>query len=342
MKIYVVFTGGTIGSSVSGGVISPADSSKSVLLQNHIAHCCDDVSFETFTPYFALSENLCAENLNLLVQCVRGIAEKGGEKIIVCHGTDTLQFSAAALSYALVGTKACAVLVSANYPLSDSRSNGFANFEAAVDFLKNNNSRGVFAAYKNRGRNEAEILAAESLLTYPEGSDFLAEQGFFENANHAENKSAQKCANAASFAENSASNGEISKRKNPRSLADFGVQSIEFSHRSGVLALQCVPGCDYNFDLSGKKAVILRPYHSGTLNTENADFQKFCALCRQSAVPVFAVSVPAGDIYESSRAFDKLGVIPLPLTFAHAYVKAWLAPFEGAELARFMQADISL
>lgn len=33
MKIYVVFTGGTIGSSVSGGVISPADSSKSVLLE---------------------------------------------------------------------------------------------------------------------------------------------------------------------------------------------------------------------------------------------------------------------------------------------------------------------
>ena len=179
MKIYVVFTGGTIGSSVSGGVISPADSSKSVLLENYIALHGNDVSFETAAPYFALSENLCAENLNSLVRCVCGIAENGGEKIIVCHGTDTLQFSAAALSYALAGTKACAVLVSANYPLSDSRSNGFANFEAAVDFLKNNNSRGVRVSYKNIGDECAEILDAAHLLTYPEGSAFLAEKGYF-------------------------------------------------------------------------------------------------------------------------------------------------------------------
>lgn len=80
MKIYVVFTGGTIGSSVSGGVISPADSSKSVLLENYIALHGNDVSFETAAPYFALSENLCAENLNSLVRCVCGIAENGGEK----------------------------------------------------------------------------------------------------------------------------------------------------------------------------------------------------------------------------------------------------------------------
>ncbi len=326
MKIYVVFTGGTIGCSASGGVISPAGFSKSSLLQNYTALHGNDVLFEAQTPYFALSENLCAENLNSLVRCVRGIAEKGGEKIIVCHGTDTLQFSAAALSYALAGTKACAVFVSANYPLTDSRSNGFANFEAAVDFLKSNNPCGVFAAYKNRGAKHAEVLAAVRLLTYPEGSDFLAEQGFFEfaeNANQQKNKIKKECENACT-------------------LADFGISGVEFSRRSGVLALQCVPGCDYNFDLSGKKAVILRPYHSGTLNTENVDFQKFCALCRAENVPVFAASVPAGDIYESSCSFDKLGIIPLSITFADAYVRAWLAPLEGGGLARFMQANISL
>ena len=80
MKIYVVFTGGTIGSSVSGGVISPADSSKSVLLENYIALHGNDVSFETAAPYFALSENLCAENLNSLVRCVCGIAETAAKK----------------------------------------------------------------------------------------------------------------------------------------------------------------------------------------------------------------------------------------------------------------------
>lgn len=109
-----------------------------------------------------------------------------------------------------------------------------------------------------------------------------------------------------------------------------------------MLALQCVPGCDYCFDLAGKKAVVIRPYHSGTLNTASLDFQKFCADCKEKNIPVFAVSVPAGDIYESSCAFDTLGIIPLDLTFSNAYIRAWLAPFKGEALARFMQADIAL
>ena len=62
MKVHVVFTGGTIGSTASGGVISPADSSKSVLLENYIALHGNDVSFEIVSPYFALSENLCSDN----------------------------------------------------------------------------------------------------------------------------------------------------------------------------------------------------------------------------------------------------------------------------------------
>lgn len=37
------------------------------------------------------------------------------------------------------------------------------------------------------------------------------------------------------------------------SLADFGIDGVEFSQRSGVLAMQCVPGCDYNFNVSEKK-----------------------------------------------------------------------------------------
>lgn len=337
MKIHVVFTGGTIGSSVSGGVISPADSSKSVLLENYIALHGNDVSFETAAPYFALSENLCAENLNSLVRCVCGIAENGGEKIIVCHGTDTLQFSAAALSYALAGTKACAVLVSANYPLSDSRSNGFANFEAAVDFLKNNNSRGVRVSYKNIGDECAGILDAAHLLTYPEGSAFLAEKGYFaldNNENFVKNKASEKSKNDAFACK------ECSAKA--ASLADFGIDGVEFPERSDVLVLQCVPGCDYNFNVSEKKAVILRPYHSGTLNTASLDFQKFCAACKEKNIPVFAASVPEGDIYESSCAFDFLGIIPLDLTFSNAYIRAWLAPFKGESLSRFMQANIAL
>ena len=226
--------------------------------------------------------------------------------------------------------------MSANYPLSDSRSNGFANFEATVDFLKNNNSRGVRVSYKNIGDECAGILDAAHLLTYPEGSAFLAEKGYFalDNENFGKNKASEKSKNDAFACKECGAKAT--------SLADFGIDGVEFPERSEVLALQCVPGCDYNFNISEKKAVILRPYHSGTLNTASLDFQKFCAACKEKNIPVFAASVPAGDIYESSCAFDFLGIIPLDLTFSNAYIRAWLAPFKGESLSRFMQANIAL
>ena len=64
--------------------------------------------------------------------------------------------------------------------------------------------------------------------------------------------------------------------------------------------------------------------------------------CKEKNIPVFAASVPEGDIYESSCAFDFLGIIPLDLTFSNAYIRAWLAPFKGESLSRFMQANIAL
>jgi L-asparaginase len=45
------------------------------------------------------------------------------------------------------------VLVSAAYPLSDSRSNGLDNFRGAVDFIRSGVGKGVFVSYRNSGEN---------------------------------------------------------------------------------------------------------------------------------------------------------------------------------------------
>ena len=61
--------------------------------------------------------------------------ERGAENyegIIVTTGTDTLAYSSAALGYAFGELSVPMVTVSANYPLSDERSNGFSNFEQYV------------------------------------------------------------------------------------------------------------------------------------------------------------------------------------------------------------------
>ena len=48
--------------------------------------------------------------------------------VIITHGTDTLQYTAAFTGYIMAGAQIPIVLVSANYVLEDVRSNGVDNF----------------------------------------------------------------------------------------------------------------------------------------------------------------------------------------------------------------------
>ena len=171
MKIKVILTGGTIDSELSGGVLSPV-ASPAAKLEAAYRKSGGRADFEFSSPFTVLSENLCAEYLNMLVENILSAYKGGFDKIIVCHGTDTLQYSAAAVMYALAGLPCTAVFVSAAKPLDDENTNGFENFCAAAAFLETRTVHGVFAAYANSGEN-AKIMPASRLALFAENSDSL-------------------------------------------------------------------------------------------------------------------------------------------------------------------------
>lgn len=115
MKILVVFTGGTIGSRYNDGVISPDSSTRYKLIEMYKQNG-GYAEFDAISPYTVLSENLNGEYFNLLYNSVKeNINNYDG--IIVTHGTDTLQYTSAVLSYMFGLCNTPIVLVSANYPL---------------------------------------------------------------------------------------------------------------------------------------------------------------------------------------------------------------------------------
>lgn len=317
MKIKVILTGGTIGSALSGGVLSPV-ASPAAKLENAYRKTGGSAEFEFCSPFTVLSENLCAENLNMLIESVLSAYNDGYNKIIVCHGTDTLQYSAAAVMYALAGMPCTAVFVSAAKPLDDENTNGFANFCAAAAFLEQCNVQGVFAAYANC-EESAKILPASHLALFAEDSDSL------------------RCVNgefAAVYSE-----GKLIENTNyiyPDSINT--VIEVHFNDCSGIEVISAVPGREYGRCAADTRAVILRPYHSGTLNTANSDFADFCRDASDRNIPVFAVNIRQGAQYESSLEFKKLGITPLVgAAFAATYIKAWLAyDKKGNELRKFM------
>jgi L-asparaginase len=148
MKILVVGTGGTIGSSKIDNIVGVDESMKCYLLELYKETVKDDIEFIFISPIWLLSENMTPNNWTEIIKSIIEADFTSFDGVIVLHGTDTLAYTSSALALAFKQTQVPIVLVSSNFPLEDIRSNGFQNFHDGIVFIKEN-IPGVFVAYKN-------------------------------------------------------------------------------------------------------------------------------------------------------------------------------------------------
>lgn len=294
MKITVIFTGGTIACSNKNGALSPDGANSFTLIEMYRA-VDGSVEFETLSPYFILSENLGCGHWEKLSDCVKSV--RGSDGVIVTHGTDTLPYTAAYLGLKLGLCDIPVVLVSAAYPLSDSRSNGLDNFRGAVDFIRSGVGKGVFVSYKNSGENVRLHRAASILPHQPYSDSVLSLRDNY-------------------FAEIVGGEVVLNPGFEEESFGDFS----ECKPNGKVLWLRAHPGIVYP-PVDGAKAVLLEGYHSGTLPTAREDFRSFCKAASTAGVPLYLTGSEEGFDYESKQAFDELGINVLPpMSPATAYV----------------------
>ncbi len=307
-KILVIFTGGTIGSSVADGFISPDSETKHLIVSKYKEVTKDsETELIATTPYTTLSEYLSATELNLLCDCVLNNIDDGYDGIIVTHGTDTLQYTASVLSYVLQGTELPVVLVSAAYPLEDEKSNGLANFIAAVEFIKAKAGKGVFVSYKNSDVEKTNIHIGTRVIAHQEGAANIYSidekpYAFYEN-------------------------NEIllNERFNTSEIGE-GIGRVRFTDYPDILMVECRPGEKYNYDPEEAKAIIIVPYHSGTINTKELKLIELCNKAREKDIPVFLVNARGGIGYESTQVYDDMGLEVLPFCSKIAiYMKCWIA-----------------
>ena len=147
MNITVIFTGGTIGSSVQQDFVSTDSQMPYCLLAMYEAtqkkKGAAIPNFQTEAPYTTLSEYMDGSHLNQLIACIQKILARSCadaiDGIIITHGTDTLPYTAAALGMCFAYARIPIILVSSNYILDDPRANGLTNFTAAVAYIRNYN-----------------------------------------------------------------------------------------------------------------------------------------------------------------------------------------------------------
>jgi L-asparaginase len=308
MKLLFIFTGGTIGSTAGNGLISTDGEKPRKLLLAYRTRYGLDAVCDTSEPYTALSENADGHTLHLLLRSVREGMRGGYDGIIVTHGTDTLQYAAAALSYAAGSSSIPICLVSSNYPIEHPDANGLDNLHGAIRLIQEGSARGVFVIYRNP-EDVTRIHRGTRLLRSVAYSDCFysvlqQEWGYFD--------------------------AQMTLHRNPRyralpdaipPLSDVSTEGAD----GQILRIDPYPGMCYPALSRSIAAVLHGSFHSGTINTLRPDYRQFFEDAHRLGIPVYLSGAADGISYESTALFDKLHILPLPsMAPIAAYVKLWL------------------
>jgi len=126
-KVTIISTGGTIASRVDyrTGAVRPALSASD--LYSVVPELSDIATIDAEILFSIFSEDMTARHWTELAEAAAKHIEKGEDGVIVAHGTDTMGYTAAALSFALQDLPVPVILVgsqrSADRPSSDAATN---------------------------------------------------------------------------------------------------------------------------------------------------------------------------------------------------------------------------
>ena len=125
-RILLIATGGTIASGYTEKGLAPKIAAEDLL--QYVEGYQDFCQVDACQPFSLDSTNICGKHWILLAECI----EKNYEKFdgfVICHGTDTMAFTAAALSYLVQNSPKPVVITGAqkpiNLPITDARTNLF-------------------------------------------------------------------------------------------------------------------------------------------------------------------------------------------------------------------------
>lgn len=288
MKILVIFTGGTIGSTVSGEYISTDGNKPYIILEKYNKEFPNTIEWNTTSPYTILSENASVNTYRMLAASVKEGLKKDYDGIIVTHGSDTLQYSAAFLSLILGDEIPPVMLVSSNYVLEDERANGMENFRAAVDFIANHRGRGVFVPYKNNGE-DVRVHRGQLLMPHMPYSDYLysLDGKYYE--------------------------------------AEVAFEEPEYDKDTGIMMLYAMPGFSYPKLTKDVKKILLQAYHGGTFCVEDVQFRELINEAKELLIPVYLVGANPETDYDSCKEYEKLGIKVLKhISPIYAYMGLWV------------------
>ncbi|CAA9892408.1 L-asparaginase [Candidatus Methylobacter favarea] len=332
-NILVVFTGGTIGSTATEGIINTTNTAQFKLIQQFQQHYENhqQITFRIIQPIQILSENLAPAAWNAIIAAIETAKPDQYDGIIITHGTDTLSFTAAALSFYFHAIKTPILLVSSDYPLADPEANGLENFICAVEFILQKGQAGVFVPYQNQGQLTQLHKGARLASSLQLSGDFFSVQG----------KSYMQFENQRFTLFNS-----------PAAQPQTQLPQLKARFSDRILMIRPYPGLNYDhFNLERTEAVLHDLYHSGTACAsvqwgENYSLREFIKCCKEAGIRVYlAPAIESNNTYYSTRTLIEEGASMIwNMSIEAAYVKLLLAYgnfSDEQEIMNFINQDIA-
>ena len=138
-KILLIATGGTIASRYTKEGLSPGIPGEELL--SYVPEYREFCEVDIVTPFYLDSTNLFWKHWLLLAEVIRDNYDRY-DGFVICHGTDTMAYTAAALSYLVQNSRKPVIVTGSqrpiDLPVTDARSNlldslRFASHERAHD-----------------------------------------------------------------------------------------------------------------------------------------------------------------------------------------------------------------
>ncbi len=300
MNIAIINTGGTIGSSISDGVISPTNAGESRLLSSfpniNIADTTVPLDYKTYEPFRILSENMDFEHFTMLIEEINSVLATNPEGIIITHGTDSLIFTAAFLYYTFIDVEIPIVLVSSNFVLDDERANGTDNFKYALKFIAGHHGTGVYVSYRNTN-NFPTIHRGDMIHRGLELTDDVISiknmwYGRFEDETYI--------------------SGNITS---PSNLVYTGTnRHPNLLGSKDVILTSIHTGIVYPALSDDIGAVVISGYHAGTIPVTDK-MQAFANEAKALNIPIYVSGLDSTlTEYETVNEYRKMGILPIPDT----------------------------
>lgn len=296
-KILIVYTGGTFGMAHDkDGVLIPFDFAS---IMEHLptlrtmALELTVVSFETPID----SSNVNPEHWQLLAQIISDHYQKH-DGFVILHGTDTMAFTASALSFMLDGLSKPVILTGAQLPISEPRSDARENLITALEIAAaRSNGKAVvpevciYFDYELLRGNRSKKVESMQFDAFDSGNyPPLAKAGVKIDYNHAAIRSVN-------------SSSELKIHQN----FDFNISIIKLFPGITQATVDSV------LKTPGLKAVILETYGSGNAPTASWLINSLKSAIDKEILIVNISQCPGGMVlqgrYETSKDLLKIGVI---------------------------------